>query len=191
VPILSFSIVASSAVVLRDMLLTRTYHPSDINQSNYLASANTAELSKYIDFWIPMGYDMNGMASPMTQGYEPWPPGSIPGAVGPYDSGMADANSPLPGLAISLKEYIGNGIPAGQIVLGLPWYGYDDLGLWGKNGTDVPPGSPCMPHGGPRGGGSQKSQWLQMDMFSSNDTKVTTPLIYNHTTVSVHYDCKS
>ena len=75
---------------------------------------------------------------------------------------------------------------------GLPWYGYDytcdDVTLWQRNGTDVAPGSPCKPLGGTRGAGARQAPyWEQMDILHSNMTRVTTGLIYNHTTVSVHY----
>ena len=129
----------------------------------------------------------------MTRGFTPWPPGSLAGVNSSlYASGMADANSPLPGLKISLAQYVANGIAPDKIVLGLPWYGYDytcdDVTLWQRNGTDVPPGSPCKPLGGTRGAGAwQAPYWEQMDILHSNMTRVTTGLIYNHTTVSVHY----
>ena len=84
-------------------------------------------------------------------------------------------------------------LPAGWfIVAGLPWYGYDytcdDLGLWQRNGSDVVPGSLCKPHGGTRGvGARQAPYWKQMDILRSGN-QTTTGLIYNDTTVSVHFD---
>ena len=163
------------------------------------------------------------MGGPGTRGYTPWPPGSLAGVNSSlYASGMADANSPLPGLKISLAQYVANGIAPDKIVLGLPWYGYDytcdDVTLWQRNGTDVAPGSPCKPLGGTRGAGARQAPyaprntpavavdlvtfssrahdqtrvgasryWEQMDILHSNMTRVTTVLIYNHTTVSMHY----
>ena len=38
---------------------------------------------------------------------------------------MADANSPLPGLLMSLEQFKQAGVPPNRVVMGLPWYGYD------------------------------------------------------------------
>jgi hypothetical protein len=44
--------------------------PIYCNQTAWLAATDIKAMDEYVDFWIPMGYDMNGMGSPMTQGYD-------------------------------------------------------------------------------------------------------------------------
>ena len=61
------------------------------------------------------------------------------------DGHMADANSPLPGLLMSLEQFKQAGVPANRVVMGLPWYGYDCeshavskiTDLWGPTNMDV------------------------------------------------------
>ena len=58
-------------------------------------------LAKKLDFFLPMAYDMIS-----------W-------------SNSQFANSPLHGIQSGIAQYRKLGIPMEQIVLGLPWYGYD------------------------------------------------------------------
>jgi len=58
-------------------------------------------LSKVLDFIVPMAYD------------ECW------------SASKARANSPLPALAVSVQQYAHLGVPAGRLVMGLPWYAWD------------------------------------------------------------------
>jgi hypothetical protein len=102
-----------------------------------------AGLAEHIDFFVPMGYDMNGMGTVVRHegrcagdgAYCYFPPigpkhcitdnstcvnhGGCEGYGG--DGSTADANSPLPGLRMAMKQYIGLGVKMDQIVLGLPW----------------------------------------------------------------------
>jgi hypothetical protein len=53
----------------------------------------------------------------------PWvgPPAGVSGYGG--DGHEASANSPLPGLLMSLRQFKDAGVPAYRIVMGLPWCG--------------------------------------------------------------------
>ena len=85
-------------------------------------------LAQIVDFFIPMGYDMNGMGAIVRRM-------NITGYGG--DGTMADANSPLPGLLDSLGQFADLGVPASKVTMGVGWYGYD---YWCKTNTA---GAPC------------------------------------------------
>ena len=65
------------------------------------SSYNHADLSKVLDFIIPMCYD------------EPW------------GSKVAAANAPLASLKAGVAQYAKRGVSASKLVMGLPWYGWD------------------------------------------------------------------
>jgi len=63
-------------------------------------------LSDYLDFIFIMYYDMGGES-------------------GPQWNCKAAPNSPYPTVVKGINEFLAKGIPANQLVLGAPWYGYD------------------------------------------------------------------
>ena len=85
-------------------------------------------LAQVVDWFIPMGYDMNGMGAIVRRM-------NITGYGG--DGTMADANSPLPGLLMSLGQFADLGVPASKVTMGVGWYGYD---YWCKTNVS---GAPC------------------------------------------------
>ena len=104
-----------------------------------------------------------------------------------HGPGFADANSPLPGLAISLKQYQTHGIAASKIVMGLPWYGYDYT--CDDSGKVAIPGSPCKVAGGSvrrSGVAVQVPYWKQLRLLRSNLS--TTALLFNNTVATSWFD---
>tara|TARA_B100000524_G_C23628163_1_gene362225 strand:+ start:62 stop:1213 length:1152 start_codon:yes stop_codon:yes gene_type:complete len=53
-----------------------------------------------------------------------------------YDACIAAANAPYGGTLLGLRRYAELGIPAGQLILGVPWYGYRYRCLAGTGGGD-------------------------------------------------------
>jgi len=80
------------------------------------------ELAQYLDFILPMSYDLC------------------------WGAGAATANSPLAALSKGIQQYSDLGVPASKIVMGLPWYGWDfpcdDTTPWAACKVTVPSGKP-------------------------------------------------
>eukprot|EP01050_Picozoa_sp_SAG11_P028446 SAG11_NODE_7600_length_1123_cov_1.261719_2_plen_251_part_01 len=128
-------------------------NPIYAGQPQLAVAYNLSGLAQHIDFFMPMGYDMNGMGQIvrniggcfkekevkpgvpnfcMRHGLmncsdgspcTAYPGGPCTGFGG--DGTVASANSPLPGLKMAMQQYADQGVSMDKIVLGLPWYGYD------------------------------------------------------------------
>ena len=94
------------------------------------------------------------------------------------DGHDASANSPLPGLLMSLEQFKKAGVPADRVVMGLPWYGYD------YSCDDNTTGASCYATIGAKQGAPQIT-YQAAAVYLRNST---TGLKYNHTTASAFFD---
>ena len=106
-----------------------------------------------------------------------------PGPQGYGGNGhIASANSPLPGLMESLREFENAGVPADRVVVGIPWYGYDYHCDSGADANKT--GAICNATVGSKQGAPQIAYSRAVKLLNAS----TTGLMFNSTTVSAWFD---
>jgi di-N-acetylchitobiase len=149
----------------------------------YYGGYNYTAIANHVDFFVVMAYDMvedNRLSRRGT-------PHSFP--VGHWDE---HANTPLPGIAAGVAQYNMLGVPASQLVVALPFYGYQ-FACTNNSVESFCAISGDMVHGCPRSACPQIS-FGEIEAFriinstSSSSATAVGPLRFDATTTSVYIE---